>query len=83
MLPVPRIVCPVLTDNSNSYSDTSLFPKRAQNIMIGGSSDCTLDENMQLADMIAMKYIGNALPSDQADRLLGRPKTQLYVEGTH
>ena len=81
MLPVPRIVCPVLTDNSNSYSDTSLFPKRAQN-MIGGSSDCTLDENMQLADMIAMKYVGNTLPSGQTDRLLTQPRRQLYVEGT-
>lgn len=80
MLPVPRIVCPVLTDSSNSYTDAVLFPKSAHHLMTRPSADCTLDENMQLADMIAMKYITSALPADQ-NSLSFQSRRQLYLEG--
>ncbi len=52
LLPVPRIVGPV--PSSNSTLDTAAVYARG---MV--STDTTLDENMQLADMIAMKYLGH------------------------
>ncbi len=57
LLPVPRIVGPV--PNNNSTLDTAAAYPRSM-----ASSDTTLDENMQLADMIAMKYLGTVGPQD-------------------
>ena len=57
LLPVPRIVGPI--PNNNSTLDTAAVYSRSMT-----SSDTTLDENMQLADMIAMKYLGTVGPQD-------------------
>lgn len=53
MLPVPRIVCP----SSGSYGYDSGGMGDAVSFALLGS-DYTLDENVHLADMIALKYLG-------------------------
>ena len=67
LLPVPRIVGPVPNSSSHSYEGstlgTALYPRSYWSTT---GSDGTLDENMQLADMIAMKYLGNKLAADSS-----------------
>ena len=52
LLPVPRIVCPDSASGSGSVGGASL----ASLAMLG--NEYTLDENVYLADMIALKYLG-------------------------
>ena len=67
LLPVPRIVGPVPNSSSHGYDGstlgTALHPRGYWNM---AGSDSTLDENMQLADMIAVKYLGNKLAMDSS-----------------
>ena len=48
MLPVPHILCP---SSSSSDGDSTTFGAMPEN-------DYTLDENVHMADMIALKYLG-------------------------
>ena len=50
MLPVPRIM---YSGGSGRAGGTTTFVSQ-----LGGGADFTMDENMQMADMIALKYLG-------------------------
>lgn len=51
MLPVPRIM--YSRGSSERAGGTTTFMSQ-----LGGGADFTMDENMQMADMIALKYLG-------------------------
>lgn len=62
LLPVPRIVGPV--PSSNTTLDA---------VYSRGSSDTTLDDHMQLADRIAVKYLGRGKVSVEAQHQPRQP----------
>lgn len=72
MLPVPRIV--YSAGGGNAGDTVSFAPELG--------SDCTLDENVFLADMITLKYLGMAGSSRNRGKALLRPADQtLGYEG--
>ncbi len=66
LLPVPRIIGPI--PSNNTTLDTAAVYTRGMT-----STDSTLDENMQLADMIAMKYLGHGKVPMEAQHCSRQP----------